>query len=71
MPATRPDTGPPTASAEDADMATGLEATPADKVPPFVQQLGTMHVLPWQDCCERSCHEDTSRLTTFDNTYTP
>eukprot|EP00959_Pyramimonas_sp_CCMP1952_P134772 2820286-Pyramimonas_sp.AAC.1 len=42
MPATRPDTGSHSASDEDADMATGLEATPADNVPTFVQQSETM-----------------------------
>eukprot|EP00959_Pyramimonas_sp_CCMP1952_P069112 1442731-Pyramimonas_sp.AAC.1 len=30
-----------------------------------------MRILSWQDCRERSCHEDTSQIPTFNNTYTP
>eukprot|EP00959_Pyramimonas_sp_CCMP1952_P327053 6846180-Pyramimonas_sp.AAC.1 len=52
-------------------MATGLEATPADDAPTPDQQLQTTRVLSRQDCRERSCHEDTSQIHTFDNTYTP
>eukprot|EP00959_Pyramimonas_sp_CCMP1952_P351120 7355345-Pyramimonas_sp.AAC.1 len=71
MPATRPVTGSHIASDEDADMATGLEATPADNVPTFAQQSETMRIFSRKDCCDRSCHEDTSQIPTFDNTYTP
>eukprot|EP00959_Pyramimonas_sp_CCMP1952_P301921 6317930-Pyramimonas_sp.AAC.1 len=71
MPATRPDTGPPTHPPEDADMGTLPEAIPADDVPTSVQRLDTMRVLPRQDCCERSCHEEPSQFSMFDNTCTP
>eukprot|EP00959_Pyramimonas_sp_CCMP1952_P266570 5573086-Pyramimonas_sp.AAC.1 len=52
-------------------MATVPEATPADDVPTSVQRLDKMRVLPWQDCCERSSHEEPSQLTMFDNACTP
>eukprot|EP00959_Pyramimonas_sp_CCMP1952_P131841 2756489-Pyramimonas_sp.AAC.1 len=40
-----------------------LEATPAEEEP----SPHEMNILAWQDSCERSMHEDTSKLGIFDN----
>eukprot|EP00959_Pyramimonas_sp_CCMP1952_P015474 328009-Pyramimonas_sp.AAC.3 len=52
-------------------MAAELEVIPADNAPTPGRQLDTMHILSWQDCCERSYHKDTSQIPTFNNAYTP
>eukprot|EP00959_Pyramimonas_sp_CCMP1952_P138816 2905589-Pyramimonas_sp.AAC.1 len=71
MPAARSVAGSPAHPPPDVDMVTVPEATPADDVPTSVQRLDKVRVLPWNECCERSCHEEPSRFTMFDNACTP
>eukprot|EP00959_Pyramimonas_sp_CCMP1952_P018583 392666-Pyramimonas_sp.AAC.1 len=51
-------------------MATVPEASPACDVPTSVQRLDKMRVLPLQDCCGRSSHEEPSQFTMFDSACT-